>query len=75
MEAKPPMSDRVAKKDIVRRNHLGQNVVVVAKGQEIPEGLRLEKGEATETKKETAPLENKADAGRPMPKVPSKSAN
>lgn len=61
------MSDRVAKKDIVRQNHLGQSVVVVPKGQLIPEGFELEKGEV-ETKKETAPLENKATEGRPTPK-------
>jgi hypothetical protein len=72
-EATPPMSDKVAKKDIVRKNHLGQNVVVVPKGQLIPDGLELERGEG-ETKKDDAPLENKASEGRPSPKPAAKNA-
>lgn len=67
------MTERVAAKDIVRTNRLGQRVVVVPKGQPIPEGFELEKGE-TETKKETAPLQNKADEGRPTPKAAQKNA-
>ena len=66
------MSDRIAKKDILRRNHLGQTVVVVPKGQLIPEGFELEKGE-DEAKKDTARLENKANSGRPTPKSTTKT--
>ena len=31
--------ERIAEQDIVRRNELGQNVVIVPKGQPIPEGF------------------------------------
>jgi hypothetical protein len=66
------MSDRIAKKDIIRTNHLGQRVVVVPKGQPIPDGLELERGEDQE-KKDPAPLENKAATGRPTPKSSTSS--
>jgi hypothetical protein len=68
-EADLPMAEKykVAKKDIVRVNDYGQHVVIVAAGQPIPEGLELEKGEAEGAKK-AAPVENKADQGRPTPK-------
>jgi hypothetical protein len=66
-EATPPMSDKVAKKDIIRTNHLGQRVVVVPKGQVIPDGLELQAGEGG-VKKDVAPLENKAGEGQPTPK-------
>jgi hypothetical protein len=62
------MSDRVAKKDIVRTNHFGQRVVVVPKGQKIPAGLTLERGEGGDEAKQAPPLQNKAAAGRPTPK-------
>jgi hypothetical protein len=65
------MSSTLAAKDIVRRNHLGQHVVVVPKGQPIPEGL-----EVTDTergiKKMPERLENKASRDRPIPKATSK---
>jgi hypothetical protein len=70
-EATPPMAGRIAKKDIVRTNHLGQSVVVVPKGQPIPDDLELQKGEY-EAKKDDAPLENKASTGRPVPKATAK---
>lgn len=48
------MSQRIAERDIVQKNAAGQNVVVVAKGQPIPDGL-----EVPDTKKK-APAQNKA---------------
>lgn len=33
------MTQKIAEKDLTRRNALGQNVVVVPKGQPIPEGF------------------------------------
>lgn len=54
MNTNAPLSDKVAEEDIIERNDAGQNVVVVPKGQRIPEHL-LPKG-----KKVTGPAENKA---------------
>lgn len=51
------MSDQIAKEDITEVNELGQTVVLVAKGQPIPEGLVPKKPAA---KKVSAPAENKA---------------
>lgn len=48
------MTDRVAKEDIIVRNDLGQNVVVVAAGQPIPEGVDVPKSK-------TAPESQAAD--------------
>lgn len=72
-EATPPMSKNIAAKDIVRTNHLGQTVVIVPKGQPIPEGFKVtddEKG----SKKAPAASENKAAEGRPTPKSSGPSA-
>jgi len=66
-EMNPVKSENLAAKDIVRRNHLGQNVLVVPKGQPIPEGLEVT-DEERGVKKRTERLENKAEAGRPTPK-------
>ena len=41
------MSDRIAKEDIVQKNALGQNVVVVAKGDLIPAGVDVPKSKST----------------------------
>jgi hypothetical protein len=71
-DATPPMTGKIAKKDIIRVNSYGQTVVVVAEGQPIPDGLDLEPGEATSEKK-AKPAENKAAEGRPTPKAPAKS--
>ena len=57
----------LAAKDIVRRNHLGQNVMLVAKGQPIPDGLEVT-DEERGAKKKTQSYENKAESGRPTPK-------
>lgn len=65
------MSKNIAAKDIVRRNHLGQNVMLVAKGQPIPDGLDVT-DEERGAKKKTERLENKASSGRPVPKSSSK---
>lgn len=51
------MSDQIAEQDIVEVNDLGQTVVVVAKGQPIPEHLVPKRSAA---KKVAAPAENKA---------------
>lgn len=51
------MSDQVAKEDITEVNDLGQTVVVVAKGQPIPEHLLPKKSAA---KKVDGPAEDKA---------------
>jgi hypothetical protein len=70
-EATPPMaarSENLAAKDIVRRNHLGQNVMLVAKGQPIPDHIEDVTDEERGVKKQTQRLENKAGAGRPTPK-------
>ena len=47
----PKMTDRIAEHDIVQKNGLGQNVVVVHAGQPIPEGIEAEPKE-TGTKKQ-----------------------
>lgn len=65
MAAKTP---DIAARDIVRRNHLGQNVVVVPKGQPIPEDVDAT-DEERGSKKKTERFENKADSGRPTPKA------
>lgn len=65
------MSGKIAAKDIVRDNDLGQSVLVVAAGQPIPEGFRTREGEAVEAKK-AKPVENKAASGRPVPKQAKK---
>jgi hypothetical protein len=75
-EALPPMASNqnLAAKDIVRRNHLGQNVVVVPKGQPIPEDLKDVTDSERGVKKQTQQLENKAGTGdQPRPKATSKS--
>jgi hypothetical protein len=64
-------SPNLAAKDIVRRNHLGQNVMLVAKGQPIPDGLDVT-DEERGVKKQTQKLENKAESGRPTPKAARK---
>jgi hypothetical protein len=69
------MGTNLAAKDIIRRNNLGQNVVVVPKGQPIPDDLEdvtaAERGE----KKKAQQLENKAGTGdQPRPKSASKSS-
>jgi hypothetical protein len=66
-DARPPMSGKIATKDIVRENALGQTVLVVAAGQPIPEGFRTREDEAEEAKKAPHVL-NKAAEGRPTPK-------
>jgi hypothetical protein len=38
------------------------------KGQKIPAGLTLERGEGGDEAKQAPPLQNKAAAGRPTPK-------
>jgi hypothetical protein len=71
-DRRPPMAAlNIAAKDVIRRNDLGQMVLVVPKGQPIPEGLKVsdeEKG----VKKARETHENKADTGRPTPKSSSK---
>jgi hypothetical protein len=71
-DARPPMkSQNLAAKDIVRRNHLGQNVLVVPKGQPIPADLKVT-DEERGAKKQTEKLENKAHTSdRPTPKAAS----
>lgn len=68
----PPKGENLAAKDIVRRNHLGQNVVVVPKGQPIPADLEDVTDEERGQKKKTERYENKADKGRPTPKAARK---
>lgn len=63
----------LAAKDIVRRNHLGQNVLVVPKGQPIPDHIEDVTDEERGVKKKNERLENKASTGRPTPKSTSKS--
>lgn len=53
------MSEKIAEKDITKVNELGQNVVLVAAGQPIPEDLDLT-GSSAETKAKSAAPENKA---------------
>lgn len=53
-----PMSDQIAKADIVEKNAAGQYVVLVPKGQPIP--ARLVEQEKPAAKKVAAPAENKA---------------
>jgi hypothetical protein len=62
----------LAAKDIVRRNHLGQNVMLVAKGQPIPDGIEDVTDEERGVKKQTQRYENKAATGRPTPKAARK---
>jgi hypothetical protein len=71
-DARPPVSKNVAAKDIVRRNHLGQNVLVVPKGQPIPDDLKDVTDEERGVKKKAERYENKAASGRPTPKSSSK---
>lgn len=68
-DATPPTGDRVALRDIVRQNHLGQWVVIVPAGQPVPNDLDVKAGEVVGAKK-APPLENKAGSGRPTPKTP-----
>lgn len=58
----------VAAKDIVRTNAIGQHVLVVPKGQPIPDDLDVT-DEERGTKKKTERLENKAGTGQPTPKA------
>lgn len=53
------MSDKIAAEDITEVNDLGQTVVLVAKGQPVPEHL-LPARKAASAKKVDAPAENKA---------------
>lgn len=62
----------LAAKDIVRRNHLGQNVLVVPKGQPIPDDLEDVTEAERGTKKKTEKLENKADTRGSSAKSTSK---
>jgi len=39
---------KVAARDIVRRNQLGQNVVIVPKGMPIPEGVAVDPSDVTD---------------------------
>lgn len=73
-DARPPMnSQNLAAKDIIRRNRLGQTVVIVAKGQPIPEGFEVTDDERG-VKRETERYENKAGTGRPSPKPAKRNA-
>jgi hypothetical protein len=68
-------SQNLAAKDIVRRNHLGQNVLVVPKGQPIPDDLKDVTDAERGVKKKAQQLENKAGSGdQPRPKPASKSS-
>lgn len=67
------MGQNLAAKDIVRRNQIGQNVVVVPKGQPIPEGLEVT-DEERGVKKRVERYENKAAKGRPIPKAAVKGS-
>jgi len=53
------MSEKIAEKDITRRNELGQTVVLVHAGMPIPDGLDLT-GSSADVKAVSAPPENKA---------------
>jgi hypothetical protein len=67
-------SQDLAAKDIVRRNHLGQNVLVVPKGQPIPDSVEDVTDEERGVKKKTERLENKAGTGdQPRPKAAARS--
>jgi hypothetical protein len=67
-------NQNLAAKDIIRRNDLGQNVVVVPKGQPIPDDLKDVTDAERGVKKKAEQLENKAGTGdQPRPKSPSKS--
>lgn len=70
-EMNPVKTPNVAAKDIVRKNDIGQHVLVVPKGQPIPEGLEVT-DEERGVKKKVERLENKASEGRPTPKSTSK---
>jgi hypothetical protein len=65
-------TQNIAAKDIVRRNHLGQNVMVVAKGQPIPAHLKDVTDEERGVKKQAQRFENKAGTGQPTPKAARK---
>jgi hypothetical protein len=65
------MSKNIAAKDVIRRNDLGQMVLVVPKGQPIPDGLKVT-DEERGVKKVVERHENKAATGRPTPKSSSK---
>lgn len=49
-----PMTDRIATEDIVRQNEAGQNVVVVAAGDVIPDGIDVPKSKSEPDPDETA---------------------
>ena len=60
-EATVAKGESIAARDIVRRNSFGQNVVVVPKGQPIPDSIEDVTDEERGTeKKKGAPAENKA---------------
>ena len=60
-EAPVSNSENVAARDIVRRNSFGQNVVVVPKGQPIPDSIEdVTDEERGVEKKKARPTENKA---------------
>jgi hypothetical protein len=67
-----PKGQSLAARDIVRRNHLGQNVVIVPKGQPIPADLKDVTDEERGVKKQSQKFENKAESGRPTPKAARK---
>jgi hypothetical protein len=50
------MTGLVAAKDIVRRNHIGQTVVVIPRGQPVPKGLAVEPDEVIEPNPEPSPV-------------------
>jgi hypothetical protein len=62
--ASPDDTGLVASRDIIRRNAIGQTVVVVPAGQPIPAGLKWEPGEATPA----PPRAGQAQRDRPRPK-------
>lgn len=48
------MTARIATEDIVQRNSAGQNVVVVAKGDVVPEGVEIPKSKSVAAAAEEA---------------------
>lgn len=70
-EMNPVKTQNIAARDVIRKNHLGQHVLVVPKGQPIPDDLEVT-DEERGVKKKTEQYENKASSGRPTPKSTSK---
>lgn len=73
-EATPEMSDKVAKEDIVRENEAGQQVVVVPKGQPIPDDLdaAIDASIPVRQAAEEAPVEEKKPAAKTAAKRSAK---